>query len=138
MSVSDKNFADWEGSAFGFGYGSGEPHILPAIKRMMDLTPADKSYDYAVYEAELGPLATWFLINALCRAGFFEYGSSPRFAWLTAKGKAFKQYVDGKTADELIEVCERSEDDVVCYPDACNCGPEGYEAGRKCDNPLWP
>lgn len=24
-----------------------------------------------------------------------------------------------------------------CAPDVCNCGPKGYEQGRRCPNPFW-
>ena len=67
-----------------------------------------------------------------------EYGTSPRGAWLTSRGKALKEYMATKTADELIELaCGHDENYSPCYPDVCNCGPDGYEKGKHCFNPFW-
>lgn len=134
----DDYFADWENHVFGFGYGSGEEHVLAVLKRFVDLTPIKGGYDYRVLERELTPAVAWLLINALGHADILEYGSSPRFAWFTYyKGKALKTYIDGKTVDELCAVTCRDENYVHCYPDACNCGPNGYEKGRVCQNPFF-
>lgn len=133
----DENFADWEGHVFGFGYGSGEPHTVPALRRFFALCPDKAGYDFEVLERELTPTVAWLLINALAKADVLEYGTSPRFAWLTARGLALKAYLATKTDDEAIELCCYSSDYVPCYPDACNCGPNGYEDGRKCVNPFW-
>lgn len=134
----DEYFRDWESSTFGFGYGSGEPHTVPALKRFFELCPEDSGYDYRVLETDLGPIVAWLLINALAHRDILEYGTSPRFAWLTDKGKRLKAYMAGETADNLVEIAaRRSEDDNVCSPDACNCGPNGYQAGIICNNPFW-
>lgn len=132
----EQNFTDWEGSTFGFGYGTGEPHIIPALRQFMELCP--HQYDYTVLEAALTPTVAWLLINVLCKVDMLKYGTSPRFAWLTHKGHALRKFMLSKSADELVElVCSRTEDDSPCYPDVCNCGPDGYQAGVKCDNPFW-
>lgn len=136
----DENFRDWESSTFGFGYGSGEPHTVPALKRFFELCPDEGGYDYRVLETELGPVAAWLLINALARhrVDVLEYGTSPRFAWLTDRGKRLKAYMASKAADGLVEIAaSRSEDDNACSPNACNCGPNGYQAGVICANPFW-
>ena len=136
----DENWIDWEGHAFGFGYGSGEPHTIAALKRFMELAPVDGAYDYAVLESELTPTVAWLLINLLCRSDvdMLEYGTSPRYAWLTARGKALKAYMATKSIDDLVELtCGHDEDYAICYPDTCNCGPNGYEAGKRCPNPFW-
>jgi hypothetical protein len=140
----EQHFADWEGSAFGFGYGSGEPHTLAALKGFMDAierhTDRSPSYDYQKLEAALSPAVAWLLINALCRhpTHIIEYGSSPRFGWLTKEGERLRAFIETRSTDDLVEiVCSRTEDYNPCYPDACNCGPNGYEEGRKCDNPFW-
>lgn len=139
----EQSFIDWEGSAFGFGYGTGEPHVVPALKTflsMCDGGPFGHSYDYQKLEAALSPTVAWLLINALCQhnIGAIEYGTSPRFGWLTPQGEALKAFVATKTADELIEIVTDFDPDYIrCYPDACNCGPNGYEAGRKCVSPFW-
>lgn len=140
----DQYFIDWEGNTFGFGYGTGEGPILTALKTFMSTIPADpslpNSYDYHKIEEKLGPTVTWLLINILCRheVDVIEYGSSPRFAWLTVKGMRLKAYIDSKTAEELIDICTEFDSEYVnCYPDACNCGPNRYQKGIKCDNPFW-
>ena len=136
----EENWIDWEGFVFGFGYGTGEPYTIPALKRFLELTPERGCYDHRALERELGPVVAWLMINALARhpVNILEYGMSPRFAWLTNEGRALKRYVTMKTANELITlVCEHDEDYTQCYPDVCNCGPNGYERGRACVNPFW-
>lgn len=134
----DESFRDWEATAFGFGYGSGEPHVIPALKTFVAAIP-EREYDYQKLEEAVGPVAAWMFINTFCRGNHIDYGSSTRFGWLTPSGIALKEYVDSKTADELLEAIFRDgpEDATICYPDACNCGPAGYEKGRVCKNPFW-
>lgn len=127
----DDNFRDWEGSTFGFGYGSGEPHVVPALKTFMDLLNDQRNYDYRVLEERFGPLAAWLLINALCHADMIEYGVSPRFGWLTRKGEALRAYIETRSADELLEVLNYDQDYIHCYPTHCNCDD------GKCSNPFW-
>lgn len=140
----EQNFADWEASVFGFGYGAGEPHILLALKEFFECVAkgfgkeppiSDTSYDYRQLESKLGALPAWLLINALCRASVLEYGSSPRFGWLTKTGEALKSFVDGKTVGQLEDICGQHTE--YCSPDACNCGEGGYIEGRVCPNPFW-
>lgn len=137
----NENFIDWESSTFGFGYGSGEPHIVPALRRFMELCPEDGGYDCRVLEAELGAVVAWLLINALCRfpVDILEYGTSPRFAWLTNEGKALRAFMLSKAVDELVELAASrgGPDHNHCYPDVCNCGPNGYDPARRCPNPFW-
>lgn len=130
-------FRDWEDTAFGFGYGSGERHILPHLKRFLEL--CRPQYDHNELEQELGPEIAWLLINALAHSDVIEYGTSPRYGWLTPHGKLLQQFVLSKTADELVKLAtHKPKDYVACYPNACNCGPGNYEKGRVCDNPFWP
>lgn len=131
----DDYFCDWEGHNFGFGYGSGEPHVIPALKGFFDSLEEKRSYDYQKLEHLFTPLSAWLLINALCNADILEYGTSPRFGWLTSKGKKLRDYVETKTSDELVDlVCSKTEDYDPCYPDYCNC--DGGENNR-CTNPFW-
>lgn len=133
----DESFRDWEGSVFGYGYGSGEEHVLGALKAFMAAIP-DRAYDSRVLEAAVTAPVAWLLINALCHADIIEYGTSPRGGWLTEKGKALQGYVSRHSTEELAEiVCNHDEDYTHCYPTACNCGPHGYEEGRACSNPFW-
>ena len=135
----EHQFIDWESCAFGYGYGSGEAHVIPALKAFMDLCRGELGqYDHREVESEITPTVTWLLISALCKAGIIEYGTSPRFGWLTEHGLALREFVTSKSADDLVTLVTAVDGDYVpCYPDACNCGPDGYEKGRKCANAFW-
>src|ERR1700754_195307 len=126
----EQHFADWESHAFGFGYGSGEEHIMSALKGFFAAFGANDraaSYEYGKLEQSVTPAVAWLLINRLCQLDVIEYGTSPRFGWLTREGEALKAFVDSKSADELTEIAAgHDEDNPGCYPDACNCGPNGY------------
>lgn len=141
MKTAIEYFKDWEADAFGYGYGSGEPYIIPLLKRFLELcNEGDRSnqYDYAILEKELTPAVTWLLINILCHKDIIEYGTSPRFAWLTEKGLRLKVFVGRYSDGKLIDiVCGHTEDYSHCSPNACNCGEQGYEEGRICQNPFW-
>lgn len=135
----EQNFADWESTAFGFGYGTGEEHILRALKAFFDAFGVDdrpNSSDYRRLEEAVTAPVAWLLINRLCQVDIIEYGSSPRFAWLTPEGEALREFMATKTVSELEEIVGSHNEH--CYPDACNCGPEGYDEGRLCYNPFWP
>lgn len=136
----EENFRDWEASTFGFGYGTGEPHIIPAVKTFLELCNegSGASYDYKKLEAALAPAVAWLLINVVARSEITEYGTSPRYAWLTRRGLALRDFVSSKSAGDLIEIATNyTEDYTHCYPNACNCGPNGYVAGAVCPNPFW-
>ena len=141
MKSLENHFVDWHGDVFRYGYGTGEPHTLPALKAFFAAFGDDwraNSYDYRVLENAVSPAVAWLLINILCKADVIEYGTSPRFAWLTPEGERVKEFIDSKSADELVELTTSWDENYIhCYPDACNCGPNGYEEGRKCDNPFW-
>ena len=138
----DENFIDWEGTTFGYGYGTGEPLILPALKTFLENCNApdrpEGCYDHKTLEQALTPTVAWLLINALAKVHAIDYGSSPRFGWLSDNGKALKKFVESRTADQLVDLVTECDDNYIpCYPDACNCGPGGYEKGRICRNPFW-
>ena len=98
MKLSE--FAEWELGVFGYGYGTGEAPVISALKAFME-SFSTGTYDYRALEALLGASTTWLLINALCHADIIEYGSSPRFGWLTDKGVALRKVVTEHTVDEL-------------------------------------
>ena len=141
MKTLDESFRDWEGDAIGYGYGTGEPHTVKALKELFGAIGEDDRpdcYNFKKLEAAVTPTVAWLLIAVLCRAHIFEYGTSPRFGWLTEQGKRLRDYIANKSEAELLEaLTEYDETYVHCYPDACNCGPDGYEQGRKCQNPFW-
>lgn len=137
-------FADWESEVFGRGYGKGEPHTLAALKTFFATVgsgePADRQncYNFQALEAALSPTVAWLLINTLCQANVIEYGTSPRFAWLTNPGEKLKEFLATKTVDELVYICcAECGDNPGCGPRHCNCGPDGYEEGRACPNPFF-
>lgn len=140
MKTLAQYFTDWESHTFDFGYGTGETYTVRAVQRFLACCPVTGGYDYQVLEAQLGTLPAWLLINRLCAYGvdIIEYGTSPRYGWLTVEGQRLKAFTDATPTEELIRLCtERPEGYGVCAPDACNCGPTGYEKGRKCGNPFW-
>jgi hypothetical protein len=137
VKTLDEYFRDWEKHVFGFGYGSGEQYVIPALKRLMAAIPyINGEYDHKTLEKAVGAPVAWLLINTLCHADIFEYGTSPRFGWLTPQGRSLKDYFDSNTEDFLVRVLDDMEG-TYCYPDACNCGPDGYEAGKVCANPFF-
>lgn len=137
MKPIEDSFRDWESNAFGYGYGTGERHVLMALSQFMFLCQRNGSYDFELLEAELTPAVAWLLINRLADVGILEYGTSTRCAWLTDEGKRLKDFIASRSVDELVELTVVTEEHTYCYPTACNCGPDGYERGRKCENPFW-
>lgn len=142
MKTIDEHFIDWESHVFGYGYGTGEPHVMAALKAFLGVCPESGPYDYEALERALTPQVAWLLINTLCRAGIVNYGPSPRFGWLEHRtGVALKAYVAGKTVAELCDVlANRTESTVECFPDHCNCVDAQADmktAVKACGNPFW-
>lgn len=132
-------FCDWEAYVFGFGYGSGEPHVIPEVRRFFMTCKPDGAYNYQDMETQLSPPVAWMMINALCHAGVIEYGTSPRFGWLTKEGKKLREFVCAREPEELLDLLGRNDEAYAgCSPRYCNCGPDGYEEGRICENPFFP
>ena len=135
----ERHFAEWFGEEFGFGYGTGEPHMLAALSGFMEAVGGEGSpnaYDYQVMERRLTPTVAWLMINALCRCNVIEYGTSPRFGWLTPQGIALKAFTAGRSVDDLVAVAMIDDLD-HCAPNFCNCGPDGYSKKKLCHNPFW-
>lgn len=136
-------FRDWHSNAFGFGYGTGEPHTIKAVKTFLGLCnegSLNNSYDYNKLEEALTPTVAWLMINILCNhdMDIIEYGTSPRYAWLTAKGKRLKEFVNKYNEEELLNIVLDYDDNYPqCYPTACNCGEYGYDEKAICLNPFW-
>lgn len=134
----EENFTDWENDAFGFGYGTGEERIIPALKTFFTECKGESgNYEYQMLEAALTPTVAWLLINLMCHQGIIEYGTSPRYGWLRSEGIALKTFIDGKSVDELYALTVRNDDYNTCYRNSCNCGPDDYQHGVKCTNPFW-
>lgn len=138
----EKHFADWESEVIGYGYGTGEPHTLTALKAFLEAVGRpdhglEHGYDYEVLEKAVGPSTCWLLISILARRDLIEYGTSPRYGWLTKRGMALREFVKSKTADELIEIVCDWENIDHCTPTFCNCGPDGSSDHKLCKNPFW-
>ena len=135
MKTIDQFFADWESHYFGYGYGSGEEHTLSALKTFMGAMRVNGNYDYKILEEACTPAVAWLLINTLCKADVLEYGTSPRYGWLTPNGTALAHYIRAQSLEQLLSVVEEADIEYTpCFPDYCNC-EDG--ACRK-QNPLWP
>ena len=139
MVKIDKYFVDWENHVFGYGYGTGEEYTLKALKDFMGCMRVVKNttnYNYTEIYKHLGTMCTWLMINILCHADIIEYGSSPRFGWLTDKGEKLYDYLKTKTVEELYNLItsKDEEGEFCCYPDHCNCEELGQE---KCNNPFF-
>jgi hypothetical protein len=132
----DDYFYDWEKEVFGFGYGTGEIHTIQSLKSFMSCIKDGCNYDYTVIEKELGSQVCWLLINTLCNhnADILDYGISPRYGFLTDKGKRLKKYMDSKTIEELYDICMNPQDDYIqCARNYCNCD----EGGIICPSPFF-
>lgn len=135
MKTIDQFFADWESHYFGYGYGSGEEHTLLALKTFMGALRVDGNYDYKILEEACTPSVAWLLINALCHANVIDYGTSPRYGWLSPNGTALAHYIRVQTLEQLLTATDIDPEYVHCFPDYCNC-----EEGSDCRsvNPFWP
>lgn len=131
MKNNAEYWRDWEVHVFGYGYGSGEEHIIPLLQKFLAAVPEDGTYDYKDLEVAVGSEQAWLLINILCQFDIIEYGTSPRFGWLTPNGKKLQEFMRAHTVDELVEMTNCTEDYAPCYPDYCNCGD------GSCNNPFW-
>ena len=138
--MESRYFIDWENEVFGYSYGTGEEEIIPAVREFLNLCVENKeypgiyNYSHETIEKGLGKLPAWLLINVLCRADIIEYGTSPRFGWLTDKGTLLRKYMLSKTVAELLDVLDTDETYVHCYKNVCNC----KEIGKlKCNNPFF-
>ncbi len=131
--ITDKHFIDWEGEVFGYGYGTGELPILKCLHFFFSTLEDGKTYNHEKLEKELGDAATWFMINTLCHTDIIEYGTSPRFGWISYDPpiQALRDYILGHTPEELYEIVANRDDDYVhCYKGHCNCE-------TPCNNPLF-
>lgn len=132
MKTIEQHFADWEARVFGFGYGSGEEPILLALKSFLAAMPED-NYDYRNIEAAVTPTVAWLLINTLAHDDKIEYGTSPRFAWLTKSGNALSRFIGERSIDQLVAATNQGSDYIHCFPDYCNCD----NGDCRFSNPFW-
>lgn len=109
MNELGMHFKSWEQEVFGFGYGTGEAHTLEVLRTFLAMCePKDHgvySYDYRVMEEGLGAASFWLMLNVLCHADIIEYGTSPRFGWLTPQGVELRKYVLAHDVGHLYDIC---------------------------------
>lgn len=127
-------FAEWEGATFGFGYGSGEGPVFAILQEFRRLLEDGRSYDYRKLEEAFDPPAAWLLINALCKSDTVEYGTSPRFGWLTHDVGAplfafLAQFNDAQSLYDAHLAASREIDDME------QCGDRATD-GAWCCRPL--
>jgi hypothetical protein len=141
--ATDKHFREWEREAFGYGYGTGEYYILPILHHFFLTLEDGHAYEAENVARELGNAEAWFLLNVLCHMNIVDYGTSPRYGWLTPMGERLRDYVLCRTPEMLYSIVmadgynhgvfDVSEE---CSLDFCNC-PDGV-AGQGClNNPLF-
>lgn len=137
MKSIEQNFTDWEADTFGYGYGTGEEHTLRVLKDFLALCREGQfqhAYDFRKLEGVLTPPVAWLLINMLAHDDKIEYGTSPRYGWLTASGETLAKFVAERTVEQLYELTAKDSEYVHCYPDHCNCG----DGDCRPTNPFWP
>lgn len=136
MKTIEDNFTDWESATFGLGYGTGDPHVIGALKDFLALCRQGKhvhAYNYEELEKALTPATAWLLITALVKDDKIEYGTSPRFGWLTPHGERLAKFVGERTVEQLCDLTSTDSDYIHCFADHCNCDD------RDCRhaNPFW-
>lgn len=109
--MNKNKFIIWEQDTFGFSYGIGEPYVLRSLKYFLELCPNKESYNYKTLEERLRPEVAWLLINILCRKNILDYGTSPRFGWLSDKGIELKIFIEKHTINELCEMLNITEEE---------------------------
>jgi hypothetical protein len=133
MKTIEQHFCDWESGVFGYGYGSGEEHTMGALKAFLAAMNGNRSYDYQELEAAVTPAVAWLLINTLAHDNKIEYGTSPRFGWLTKSGLALAQFMAERDLNQLCMATDQGDEYIHCYVDHCNCD----DGDCRPHNPFW-
>lgn len=143
---TEQYFADWYKHNFAYGYGTGEPHILQALRIFLDhcIHGEGSLYHSQDLEEVLGPTAAWLIIDRLCAADIIEYGTSPRNGWLTCdKGEKLKEVFYCYNNNQLFNLLDHDENYYHCTPNHCNCDAVFDAKGlptkqnNRCINPFW-
>lgn len=121
MTEQEKHFIEFQSEVFGYGYGTGDEHTLRAIKGFLAAINGC-TYDYRLIENTVGPQIAWLLINMFCHADLIDYGTSPRFGWLSDSGLRLKEFVDARTVEEMGAILAQETQD--------------FEGGEMKDNPF--
>lgn len=71
-------------------YGELEYYLDEYLPKFFSVEVKDVGFDQ---KHQMNDLQFWFTVSWLHQMGCLEYGTSPRGAWLTEKGKELKEYV---------------------------------------------
>lgn len=137
MKTEVQYFADWMSEAFGYGYGTGEEPVLTALRAFFEAIGTGRNYDHRKLEEAVTPTVAWLLINRLIQLDAIEYGTSPRFGWLTPHGDMLRAFCLNHTVEQLVDCSDPSEEYIHCFRDYCNCTASG-DHGCMDTNPFWP
>ena len=132
MKTIEQQFRDWENSVFGYGYGTGEVHTLKNLKDFFSNINSDGTYDFTILEKNLGAEQAWLMINILCKVNIIEYGTSPKFGFLSPCGKRLMEFIQNKNVKELYDIALTYDED-MCGIDYCNCD----EKNSSCKNNMF-
>lgn len=133
--ITDKHFRDWHSYLFGYGYGTGEEYTCAALKAFFECFKDARHYEHDVVEAAMGAIPAWLMINALhnCKPDILDYGTSPRYAWLTPQGELLYEYIMGHSVDELTRTAWTVQEDGM----SSECSPGNCVCDDPCNNPLF-
>lgn len=73
-------------------YGDLEETFDDFVKKVFQHEFSEYGFEKIKMEKEFA-IAYWMFLSELCRLDLAEYGTSPRGAWLTEKGKRFKKLI---------------------------------------------
>lgn len=140
--TEDEHFRDWFHEPFGYGYGTGEESILAQLKALTvllhDIDKDMYTYQHKELEDGLGEATAWLLINALCKNGDIDYGTSPRYGWFYGHSKKLIDYIKDHEVDDMYEIVANYDSDYShCFDDYCDCYPSGQRHERCKFNPFW-
>lgn len=125
MKTVEEYFLDWETHLFGYGYGTGETPVLTALNDFLKAIPMNVrgsyQYDYKVLEKAVGASTAWLLLNILIRDNKIEYGTSPRYGWLSEDGIALSKFFKDHTLDKIIKTVCYNNNSTYCWPEQCQC-----------------
>jgi hypothetical protein len=109
VAMDEREFCTWYGDTLGYGYGTGDVHFCHALVTFLRHCRETGSYTYTTMQDALGEAAFWFFLNTLCHAGLVDYGTSPRYGWLSEEGKRLADFVKDYDADRLYNLVMTAE-----------------------------
>jgi len=134
-------------------YGSGEQYVVPALKEFLSYYKREAFAPLGIDEfvtnlsqpplATLTPATIWMLVNTLNAFDILDYGTSPRYGWLTDQGFELKKYLDDNTVEHILDVLFQEHESTkgIMFPCShgdimCCCEDRDDEKGIRCINPF--